>query len=94
MPKLRNSGGMAKFFTQKEQKKGEIIYLDGMHYHYPLIVIPLFIMTGISVLLDMGILTIAADITWLKASFLGVKSPKNKEYQSPLTSYKDSTLPL
>lgn len=66
--------------------------LFGLHiHHYSCIVSPLFIMTGISVLLEMRLLTIEVDITWLKAWLLWVKILKNKEYPSWLTSYKDST---
>lgn len=32
-----------------KKKRKEIIYLDGIHYHYSCIVSPLFIMTRISV---------------------------------------------
>lgn len=56
--------------------RGKVVYLDGAHCHYSSSVSPLFIMTGISVLLGARRLTIEADITWLKAGAPVGKEPK------------------
>lgn len=48
----KSSGSVSPTQTgkKKRRKRGKIVYLDGIHYHYSCIVSPLFIMTRINVL--------------------------------------------
>lgn len=80
---------------KKRRKRGKIVYLDGIHYHYSCIVSPLFIMTRINVLPGMHTLDNRGGYYLVKSSSpMGKRAWKNKKYPSLLMSYKDSTLPL
>lgn len=69
--KKKYSGSVNPTWTEKKRRKrGKIVYLDGIHYHYSCIVSPLFIMTRINVLPGMHTLDNRGGYYLVKSSSL------------------------